>query len=372
MRWVLLCAMLAACGGDDDGDIRGPFTGEVHRFYLTSFTLPIDNATTQGLATDFDDDGKIDNALGTILTSLGVAGDLTPHGPDMIASGAIASYIEIQADDLENDPTVGVTFFGKEGDPATVMGGSIEDGAFLSNRTKTTRVPGAGVARLPVFEDANPVELPIAWVEIDLTSDGAGGYDAVLRGGLPAAEAQMVAYAGVLEMMNTNPQGHTVFHRVLDADMNGELTLDEVANSSLLGLLLRPDVKLDGEDHLSFAFGAHFGPARVTTPPAEPCADRIKDGDESDIDCGGTDAACPRCTAGAMCTVPEDCQTGGCTSGRCRAATCTDGVRDGFEGDVDCGAGCPKCINGQRCAASPDCESNSCTASVGTPGVCVP
>ncbi len=365
--------MFAACGGDDDnGDIRGPFTGEVHRFYVTSFVLPIDNTSTKALGTDFDDDDKIDNALGTILTSLGVAGDLTPHGPDMIASGAIASYIEIQADDLEDDPTVGVTFYGKDGDPATVMGGAIEAGAFRSNRTKTTKVPGAGVARLPVFEDANPVALPLAWVEIDLGTDGAGGYDAVLRGGLPAEEATMIAYEGVLEMMTTNPQGHTVFQRVLDMNMDGELTIEEVANSSLLGLLLRPDVELGGEQHLSFAFGAHVGPNRVTTPPEEPCADRIQDGDESDIDCGGTNAACPRCTAGAMCTLPEDCQTGGCTSGRCRLATCTDGVRDGFEGDIDCGAGCPKCALGQRCAASPDCESNSCTSSVGTPGMCVP
>lgn len=365
--------MLAACNGDDDGgDVRGPFTGEVHRFYLTSFQLPIDNTTTQGLGADFDDDGKINNALGTILTSLGVAGDLTPHGPDMIASGAIASYLEIQADDLENDPTAGVTFFGREGDPATVMGGAIVDGTFLSNRTKTTKVPGAGIARLPVFEDANPVILPIEWVEIDLARDGAGGYDAVLRGGLPAEAAAMVAYEGVLEMMVTNPQGHTVFHRVLDLNMDGELTVAEVGDSSLLGLLLRPDIKLGGEDHLSFAFGAHFAPSPVSTPPDAPCGDRVKDGDESDIDCGGTDAACPRCPGGATCTVPEDCQTEGCTGGRCDVATCTDGVRDGFEGDVDCGAACPRCTNGQRCAANPDCTSNSCTASVGTPGVCVP
>lgn len=372
MKRLVLCAMLAACGGDEDSDVRGPFTGEVHRFYLTSFQLPIDNTSTNACGTDLDGDGKVNNALGTILTALGVAGDLTPHGPDMIASGAIASYIEIQADDLDDDPTVGVTFFGKEGDASIVMGGSIVNGAFLSNRTRTTKVPGSAIARLPIFEDANPVALPLAWVEIDLGSDEAGGYDAVLRGGLPAAEAAMVAYNGVLEMMNTNPQGHTVFQRVLDANMDGELTVEEVSDSSLLGLLLRADVELGGEDHLSFGFGAHFAPERPAAPPAEPCADRIKDGDESDIDCGGSSAACPRCPAAAMCASPDDCQTGGCTNGRCRVASCTDGVRDGFEGDIDCGAGCPDCTNGQRCAANPDCESNSCTATVGTPGVCVP
>ena len=368
-----MAALLAACGDDDgSGDIRGPFTGDVQRFVVDRFELPIDNGTTQAFAVDFDSDGKLDNALGTILTSLGVAGDLTTFGPDMIASGAIASYVEIQADDLVDDPSVGLTYYGREGDAATVIGGAFTAGTFVSNRTKTTKVPGAGIARLPVFEDADPVALPMEWVEAELASDGADGYLLTLRGGLPADETAMIAYAGVLEMMTTNPQGHTVFSRVLDLDKNGELTLEEVAGSSLLGLLLRSDVTFADEPYLSFAFRVHLARMASTAPPTEPCADRVRDGDETDVDCGGTAAACPRCAGGAECVVPSDCQTGGCANGRCVMATCSDGVRDGFEGDVDCGAGCPKCVVGARCAANPDCTSNSCSATVGSPGVCGP
>ena len=35
------------------------------------------------------------------------------------------------------------------------------------------------------------------------------------------------------------------------------------------------------------------------------CGDKIKDGDESDVDCGGKD--CPRCAAGKQCDTTADC-----------------------------------------------------------------
>lgn len=40
---------------------------------------------------------------------------------------------------------------------------------------------------------------------------------------------------------------------------------------------------------------------------------------------------------------------------------CTNGVLDGDESDVDCGGSCPPCDDGQICNASTDCESMTCT-----------
>jgi beta-glucosidase-like glycosyl hydrolase len=43
--------------------------------------------------------------------------------------------------------------------------------------------------------------------------------------------------------------------------------------------------------------------------------------------------------------------------------TCTDGVKNGSETDVDCGGSCPsKCANGKLCAINADCQSNNCVA----------
>lgn len=47
--------------------------------------------------------------------------------------------------------------------------------------------------------------------------------------------------------------------------------------------------------------------------------------------------------------------------------TCTDGIKNGNETDVDCGGSCPnKCAVGKACAANGDCQTNACC-----PNVCV-
>jgi hypothetical protein len=49
------------------------------------------------------------------------------------------------------------------------------------------------------------------------------------------------------------------------------------------------------------------------------------------------------------------------------AGQCSDGVRNGAETDVDCGGGdCPPCGSGQGCSAGTDCASGVCTG-----GTCV-
>ncbi|MGQ0508764.1 MAG: hypothetical protein ACT4TC_25970 [Myxococcaceae bacterium] len=78
---------------------------------------------------------------------------------------------------------------------------------------------------------------------------------------------------------------------------------------------------------------------RVCKVPSMTCADRIKNGSESDVDCGG--ACASKCVVGRACGAGPDCATGVCTGLTCIAATCTDGVRNGNEAGVDCGGSCP-------------------------------
>lgn len=53
-------------------------------------------------------------------------------------------------------------------------------------------------------------------------------------------------------------------------------------------------------------------------PPT--CSDRKKNGDETDVDCGG--GTCPRCESGKSCAAPTDCQTSYCVDGACQ--TCQE------------------------------------------------
>jgi len=73
--------------------------------------------------------------------------------------------------------------------------------------------------------------------------------------------------------------------------------------------------------------------------PAATCTDTVKNGSESDVDCGGP--VCPRCAVGKACLGAADCSTSLCVNNVC--TTCASG---------QCPSGC------------------SCTTA-GTGGICV-
>src|SRR6187200_355580 len=63
-------------------------------------------------------------------------------------------------------------------------------------------------------------------------------------------------------------------------------------------------------------------PASPPPPPSGPtCTDGLKNGSETDVDCGG--GLCPRCADGKVCQLPNDCSSGTCTGGRCALTTTT-------------------------------------------------
>ncbi len=54
---------------------------------------------------------------------------------------------------------------------------------------------------------------------------------------------------------------------------------------------------------------------RVVGPDEPACDDRLHNGDETGVDCGGPD--CPACPRGEVCHTDDDCDTGFCAAGRC-------------------------------------------------------
>lgn len=93
------------------------------------------------------------------------------------------------------------------------------------------------------------------------------------------------------------------------------------------------------------------------------CDDGAKNGDETDVDCGGS---CPLCPG--TCNVDGDCPDGYCWQGSC--VSCHDGVQNGDETEVDCGGiggHCARCagvfcsVNNALCASN-NCEDAVCCA----------
>ncbi len=81
-------------------------------------------------------------------------------------------------------------------------------------------------------------------------------------------------------------------------------------------------------------------------PRASPtCSDGVKNGSESDVDCGGS---CPRCANDKLCTTRTDCVGGLCAGGRCQACAVDDDC--GEDADSQC-----------YCAPPATGSSNVCT-----------
>ena len=120
----------------------------------------------------------------------------------------------------------------------------------------------------------------------------------------------------------------------------------------------------DGND--GGAAGQSNGGGGGDTADAGPtCTDGMANGDESDIDCGGG-GTCPRCINGQACSLPSDCVIAACTTGICQDTLCINGTVDPGESDIDCGGdaptNAPKCLINKSCKVGTDCTSGGCSA----------
>jgi hypothetical protein len=103
--------------------------------------------------------------------------------------------------------------------------------------------------------------------------------------------------------------------------------------------------------------------ASTDSGPAAPTStDQIKNGDETDVDCGGPGTA-PRCGTDKTCVAGTDCTDKICTSGHCAPPSYTDTEKNGSETDLNCGGDGTKehaCAAGKSCKVHSDCASNGC------------
>jgi hypothetical protein len=114
------------------------------------------------------------------------------------------------------------------------------------------------------------------------------------------------------------------------------------------------------------------GTCAVTADSPPSHADGKKNLDETDVDCGGPTA--PKCADGKACGADGDCVTANCPADKkvCVAPRYDDGVKNGTETDVDCGgtgAGMKKCAEDKICLVDADC--NGACKTVGAAKTCI-
>jgi hypothetical protein len=110
----------------------------------------------------------------------------------------------------------------------------------------------------------------------------------------------------------------------------------------------------------SVCLGTQFCSSAGKCIPNE-CKNGVQNGDESAKDCGGT--KCTPCVDGLACNGPKDCASAVCDSTKktCTAPACNDNVKNGTETDTDCGGSmCAPCVTNYICKLATDCKSRVC------------
>jgi hypothetical protein len=90
-------------------------------------------------------------------------------------------------------------------------------------------------------------------------------------------------------------------------------------------------------------------------PAHPPVSARTSCSEGGGLMCDGM-GACVECLAGG------DCPSGVCMAQRCVGPSCSDGVRNGDETDVDCGGSCGACAVDRACTVAADCVSRMCNS----------
>lgn len=93
------------------------------------------------------------------------------------------------------------------------------------------------------------------------------------------------------------------------------------------------------------------------------CENDELDGDETDVDCGGS---CSPCGETSPCVEAGDCESGFCAEGTCAACVTTEDCAGAPGTYCETGACVPKKDNGLTCSAHEQCENGNCAPD----GVC--
>jgi dipeptidyl aminopeptidase/acylaminoacyl peptidase len=139
-------------------------------------------------------------------------------------------------------------------------------------------------------------------------------------------------------------------YRIILYDRKGNIVWSQETDGTVLDAKISPDGR-----HIAYSTGEGWIYYAVNYLPS--CSDGIRNQKESDIDCSGP---CQKCRENALCMSGTDCDTGWCNNGVCAKPACDDGVKNQGETDIDCGGSCSPCADGMYCIKDADCLTGWC------------
>ncbi|MCA9671746.1 MAG: hypothetical protein KC503_39375 [Myxococcales bacterium] len=283
-----------AAPGDQSGPLPDFGPTETRDHVMFDLRLPKDAAEASSFGFDFDNDGKIDNALGTLVSTLQAFTPQRSLVDDLrlsVLSGSTILLMRVYAADFKNHVgTVGRYYLGSDRvcctdqsslaacrpqamttcfdgktsfdvdstQPATDLKGSISGGQLT-----------LGAKVLPIFvkiSGSQPVQVPLsgAIVKGTLHDDGSLSNGSI-AGGLSQATIDGVLIPELAKLItdeindpNTSQSTRDQLINLFDANKDNTVSAAEVKGNSLVSQLLKGDVDVDGDGKLDLTLGVGF------------------------------------------------------------------------------------------------------------------
>jgi cysteine-rich repeat protein len=280
---ALTCALLIACGGDDGGSGSG----------FTSLTA----ATTTGATTTTDPTDTTGGSTSPTTSAGTSSGEPTTGDPSVCGDGSVGP--DEQCDDgnmVDGDACTNTCTLAVCGDGVVGPGEACDDANDIDDDSCGNDCAAAtcGDGKLQPLEDCD---------------DGnADDTDACLSTCLAAACGDMAVQTGVEDCDDGNADDTDACVAGCKAAACGDGFVQA-------GVEACDDGNVSDADQCT------------SQCQAPTCEDQAKNGDETDVDCGG--ATCPKCQLEAACAAPSDCASGSCSGGLCKVATTCAAIKAG-------------------------------------------
>jgi len=97
---------------------------------------------------------------------------------------------------------------------------------------------------LPLVGGAEPIALDVVGLEVELTPDGADGFDGELHAAIDPEQAVAAAYRALTQMLLMRPDLRALIVGAFDSDGDGRVDVGEFAATPVVRALVGPDVQL--------------------------------------------------------------------------------------------------------------------------------
>jgi V8-like Glu-specific endopeptidase len=384
---IALVSFTLACAGeakstDADAATADASTDEPldHRYAVA---VVLASSTTRPVGFDLDDDGEVDDAFGTLVTSLADLGlDLTTLINDTLALGDHALLARFTTRDERGTLTLregraegGADFTGHgefrvtDAEPTRLDGAYVPDAPFVAETDALTlRFPfGDGLLALPLTRVRIEAELPFDEAVVNLGGALSERELVTLVDTIAASfDARLAATPGCPEACED--EAMAMLLAATDADDDGRVSGAELRTHPVLGDWLAPDLDLDRDgraDHFSFGVLAFLRAARFdeSAPVSSSSSALVPKADFCAVTCDATDCRGCQSTACGWCegqgcmprSRARECDADAWIDNQLFCPSCDHTSQSACDRDGFCGwsTTCGRCVNDTRCSEIP-------------------